>query len=242
MMSTDADLHAYLGRLLGWSSPARIDDALQSLELAQEGRAQLLLCGPGDLVPFAYGLHRRAFGDDTPFVVCDPRRRDTPATVRAPANFVDPTAAFEAALGGSLCIRRRRPPKGFGALVGRLRDTDSVQYICLDNDCLQWLVRPGPIEIPALSQRLGDLPRIVDECMLEASRDLLATPVVLAPRDRNWLLEHGAEMSLSEVEKAVLRIVALRTSATLTSAATRLGMAAVSLSRWASRRRLASAP
>ena len=61
---------------------------------------------------------------------------------------------------------------------------------------------------------------------------------MLAERDRQWLIEHAAGMSLSEVEKAALRLVALRSSPNLSHAATRLGRAAVSLSRWPFRRKL----
>jgi len=92
-MSTTDELRAYLGRLLGWSNTGGVAHALRSIELAREHRAQLVLCGPGDLVPLAYGLHRRAFGGDTPFIVCDPRRGNTPASVRSPANIVDAAEA-----------------------------------------------------------------------------------------------------------------------------------------------------
>lgn len=47
-------------------------------------------------------------------------------------------------------------------------------------------------------------------------------------------------MSLSEIEKTTLRLIALRSFATVSQAALRLGMAAVSLARWAERRRLLS--
>jgi hypothetical protein len=150
---------------------------------------------------------------------------------------VDVAAAFEAAAGGSLCIRRRRPPHDFPARVARLRGSDDVQYICLDEDSLQWLVRPGPIEIPPLAERANQLPRIVDEYVFDAIVELAPTRrnLVLAARDRQWLIERAAAMSLSEIEKAALRFVALRSSANLSRAASRLGMAAVSLSRWVGR-------
>jgi ActR/RegA family two-component response regulator len=47
-----------------------------------------------------------------------------------------------------------------------------------------------------------------------------------------------AVTSLAEVEKATLRLVALRTSRNPSNAAARLGMASVSLSRWVDRRKL----
>src|SRR4051812_5175401 len=125
-MSSAEELRGYLGRLLGWTNTNAIDHALRAIDLAREHRAQLVLCGHGDLVPLAYGLHRRAPSAETPFIVCDPRGGNTPASVRSPANVVDVAAAFEAADGGSLCVRRRRPPRGFSSLVARLRGCDNV--------------------------------------------------------------------------------------------------------------------
>jgi hypothetical protein len=43
---------------------------------------------------------------------------------------------------------------------------------------------------------------------------------------------------LPDIEKATLRLVAIRESRNLSSAAARLGMAPVSLSRWIGRRKL----
>jgi hypothetical protein len=239
-MSSTEELRAYLGRLLGWANTGAIDHALRSIELAREHRAQLVLCGHGDLVPLAHGLHRRAFGGDAPFIVCDPRRGNTPASVRSPANVVDAAAAFNAAVGGSLCIRRRRPPHEFSSLVARLRGSDDVQYICLEEDSLRWLVRPGPIEVPPIADRSEDLARIVDEYIFDAIVALAPPPRsrALTERDRQWLIEDAGTTSISEVEKATLRLVAIRSSATLSQAAARLGMATVSLSRWVARRKL----
>jgi hypothetical protein len=236
-MSDTDELQRYLSRLLGWTNTNAIEDALRALDLAREHRAQLVLCGAGDLVPIAHGLHRRAFGADTPFIVCDPRRGNTPATVRGPANYVDVDAAFAAAAGGSLCVRRRRLPDHFAALVERLRRSTEVQYICLDESSLQWLVRPGPIEVPALLDRPQDVPRIIDECMLDAVSELpWAAP--LTAQDRAWLIATASSSTFSELEKSVARLIALRSSASLSQAAARLGMTAVSLSRWRARRRL----
>jgi hypothetical protein len=242
MMSTAEELRGYLGRLLGWTNTSAIEHALRSVELAKEHRAQLVLCGQGDLVPLAHGLHRRAFGAEAPFIVCDPHRGNTPASVRSPANVTNAAEAFDAAAGGSLCIRRRRPPRDFPVLVARLRSSSRVQYICLDQDSLQWLVRPGPIEVPCLVGRREELPRIVDEYMLDAVQSLAPEPrtLSLSDDDRRWLIEHAAQTSLGEIEKATLRLVALRCSPSISRAAARLGMAAVSLSRWAARRKLAS--
>jgi hypothetical protein len=115
-----------------------------------------------------------------------------------------------------------------------------VQYICLDEDCLQWLVRPGPIEIPPIAARRAEVPRIIDAYVFDAIVELTPAPHTLAlpESDRRWLRENAAGMSVSEIEKAATRLVALRSSPNLSHAATRLGMAPVSLSRWVARRKL----
>jgi len=51
----------------------------------------------GELGVIVELANRRALGAETPFIVCDPRRGNTPASVRSPANYVDVAAAFEAA-------------------------------------------------------------------------------------------------------------------------------------------------
>jgi hypothetical protein len=118
-----------------------------------------------------------------------------------------------------------------------------VQYICLDEDSLRWLVRPGPIEVPNIATRASEVPQIVDEYVFDALVEL-APPrdLTLNERDRNWLLEQAVTSSLAEIEKAALRIVALRCSSNLSQAAARLGMAPVSLSRWVARRKLSTPP
>jgi hypothetical protein len=48
----------------------------------------------------------------------------------------------------------------------------------------------------------------------------------------------NAPLTLGEIEKATLRLVAIRASHNMSNAAARLGMAPVSLSRWIGRRKL----
>jgi hypothetical protein len=234
------ELRGFLARLLGWTNELTVEHVLRSIELATAYRAQLVLCGAGDLVPIAAALHRRTFGADRPFIVCDPYRRNTPASVRSPANYRSGLAALVAAAGGSLCVRASRPPEDFSSVVPQLRSAGDVQYIvcCDDNDAANpLLVVPAPIRLPSLGNRAAELPRIVDEYALDAVAALGAPSACFTDRDRAWVLAHEAA-SFSDIEKATLRLVALRTSSNQTIAAERLGMAAISLSRWVGRRNL----
>jgi hypothetical protein len=77
--------------------------------------------------------------------------------------------------------------------------------------------------------------RIVDEYALDAVAALGAPIECLNTADRAWVIRHGTD-SFDEIEKSVMRLVAIRVSRNLSAAAARLGMAPVSLSRWIRRR------
>jgi hypothetical protein len=238
-VALDDSLRGFLSRLLGWTNTDAVDQAIRSIELAVGHHAHLVLRGPGDLVPIARALHRRTIGADRPFIVCDTRRRDVPASVRSPANRDSGVVAFQAARGGSLCVRIRRLPRDFSSVRALIRAPDAcVQFIiCAGHrhadDIL--LTMPAPIIFPPLQTRRSEVPRIVDEYAIDAIKALGARPECLTADDRAWVVEHQAS-SLSEIEKATLRLVALRVSANTSIAAARLGMAPVSLFRWMERR------
>lgn len=239
-ISDDAKLRGFMARLLGWDNPRAVELAYCSVELAAEHRMELVLCGAGDMVPIARALHRRALGTERPIVVCDPRRGNTPASPRSPANRASGLAAFEAAVGGSLCVRARRLPRDFSALVARLRGTNDVQFVvCADERAADhpFLVRPAPIHLPRLAGRAAEVDRVIAEYAADAVAELGAPPGSFTEADHAWVRQHAAT-SLAEVDKATLRLVALRASRNVSAAAARLGMAPVSLSRWVDRRKL----
>lgn len=234
----DTALRSYVERILGWRNPDAIDRALRSIHLGAARQAALVLRGEGDLVPIAVALHRRALGVAAPFVMSDPRRGNTPASVRSPANSEHCLAAFAAARGGTLCIRARRLPVDFAQVLTAVRDPNScVQLVVCchagdDRDPL--LAVPAPIDVPPLRDRTDDLARITDEYAQDAATALWAHEP-LTNGDRAWIVEH-ASTSLDQIEKATLRLTALRMSTNMSAAAARLGMAPVSLCRWLERR------
>lgn len=156
--------------------------------------------------------------------------------MRSPASYERVTAAARAAFGGSLCVRSRRIPPDFAALRAWFADTDvNVRLIvCLDRAIPSTMLPPS-IDVPSLSTRAWDLPRIIDEYAQDAIVALGAPATSFGHDDHRWVLARAAA-SLSEIEKAALRRVALQISTNLSRAAVRLGMAPVSLSRWLSRR------
>jgi hypothetical protein len=231
-------LRAYLARLLGWA-PERgdaVDLAVRAVRLAATRRAPLALCGDGDLVPIAHGLHRYALGDDRPFVLCDPRRNngDSPA----PPNHRTGLHALGAADGGSMVVFRKRLPTDYHlVLPALLTSRTRVQLIATGpRPRLRVRSMATSIDLPPLSTRPSELARIIDEYAHDAATSLgVSTP--LPSIDHEWVRAHSAD-SLAEIEKATARLVALRVAGSVAGAAAMLGLAHASLGEWMGRRRM----
>lgn len=235
------ELRCFFARLLGWRSDRTelVDYALRSVRMAATRRVALVLCGDGDLVPTALSIHRRARGADRPFIVCDPRRERSKATVRCAESYTTGMEAVVAAAGGSVCMRARRLPRDYEDVVEALRAPQlNVQLIvCGGTEDTYAKHNVTPITIPPLSNRAGEVDRIIQEYAEDAMADLSVPGAAFPFADQAWVREHACT-SLPEIEKATLRLVALRASRSLSNAAQRLGMAPVSLSRWIGRREL----
>lgn len=234
-------LREFLARLLGWSSDRDecVDHALRSIRMSATRRAPLVLYGEGDLVPTARSIHRHTRGFDRPFIVCDPRRQRVRATVRSAENYSRGLEALGAAAGGTLCVRRKRLPADFRALMEALRSPDSQVQLMVCAEVLEdsETHRVMPIVIPPLVSREAELDHIIDEYAEDAMTELKTSRTRFPADDHAWVRKHACT-SLPEIEKATLRLVALRASRNISDAAARLGMAPVSLSRWIGHRRL----
>jgi hypothetical protein len=242
MLANDEDaLHSFCARILGWTTDREVvvEHALRSIELAVSHQTALMLLGNADLVRIAQALHRRTLGAERPFVVCDPRRRSTPASARSPPSYEDGGEAFVAAAGGTLCVYRRRLPRDFSALVAMFREPDaSVQLVICGgrHDKYEALLAAlAPIVVPSLHERSKEIPRIVEEYATDAIAALSST-VPFTAKDRDWICKHSAS-SLHEIEDATLRVVALRQAGSVLRAARLLNMSHAALNEWFAIRR-----
>ena len=95
-------------------------------------------------------------------------------------------------------------------------------------------VQIAPIAIPPLTTRAAELQRIVDEYATE-SMAALGVREPLPPNDRAWIASYSAA-TLPEIEKAALRLVAIRKAGNVAGAAELLGMSHSSLLRWFARK------
>jgi len=233
-------LRNFCSRLLGWNDDriADVDHALRAIRLASTGRAPLMLTGSGDLVPTAHAIHRYSLGDRVPFVVSDPRRKNTSATVRSPANCASGVDALRKAYGGTLCVRARRLPRDFAEILAAFREPECPTQLMICSR-RSFVPNAAEINIPSLDSRCSDLPRLVSEYIEDATHALHAPDDCLDRQDIESILgqaKFGGELTISQIEKAALRSVALKMTGDLTGAARLLGMARVSLERWIKRR------
>lgn len=234
-------LRGFLSRLLGWSESNRpnVDRALRAVRLAAARRVPLLLSGDEELATLAQSLHIRTRGRYKPFVLCNHRRVTVEASVRSVANFKDARTALGAATGGSLCVLRHRMPCDMEEILEEMRVSMSrVQLIlCAWERSLGRLESflSCPIVIPDLASRGDEIDRVIYEYAMDAMDELAIPRPTFTEEDHAWVRAHSAS-KLTEIEKGTRRIVACRASKNIAVAATRLGMASISLSRWFQRR------
>jgi hypothetical protein len=246
LLTVAADPHTpekFFGRFLEWTAEHKddVEHAVRSPELAATHRAALVLVAETDFVPIALALHRVTRGASAPFVLCDPLRRDTPASARLPGYHANGVAALAAAAGGSLCLRSWRLPLDFVATVVRARDLacDVQLIMCAEERHLAepFLILPVPVRVPSLQTRTRELPRIVMEYGLDAIAELGVPETTFTEADLQWVLEH-ATMTWAGIQEATLRLVTLRALPSLSHAAERLGMPEVWLRRWSQLQKL----
>jgi hypothetical protein len=234
-------LRRHLAWLIGFGGQYRVqvDRALMTVLRTASGHGALSLCGTGNLIAVARRLHWDTLAD-RPFIVCDPRRVRSSANVRSPWNIDEPMAALAAAAGGSLCVVTKRLPRGFDTVFERWRESSTrVQLILCGPPTADRILTmtAEPLVLTPLTLRWRDRVRIIDEIAEDVVPALGVRVAPLSAADRRVILQYDGE-TVSDLEKATIRIAALRTRETVSGAAKKLGMSPVSLFRWAAARGL----
>lgn len=238
-----AALRFAVSRLLGWDEDRRgiVDRALRSIRMAATLAAPLVLCGDGNLVDIARQIHRVAFGNEHPFIVCDPRRRRSAASSRSAESRTTLTDALEAARGGTVCVWSSRLPADFADRRDELRrrDVRARLVVCYREPELPPDTCPGVVRIPPLSERNDEMDAIVDAYAADviAALGQRATGIGVSAHEREWLRRRRLH-SIAELARAVERVVAIRELGTIERASEWLGISRVALSRWLNRGRV----
>jgi len=236
-------LRTALARMMGWSADLAdsLDRAFQNLRLAPSGKAIFMLCGEGELLTFAHELHRLTLSEQRPFVVCgevgkrkqqassEEKAEDMPGSLQRVSSGLDAVALGR---GGTICLDNRRLPKDLTTMFKILGDGGSPTQVFV----LAKYVRktevytPAPFEIPPLYKRASEVDRLITEYEIEAKRQLSTEHLELTAVQRTRI--RARCKTLSDLQKATQRLLALRQAGTLRGAAALLGMSQVALGEW----------
>lgn len=232
-------LRSFLQRLLGWGDDraSAVDLALRSIVAVKPGRAFAII-SKSDPVAVAYSIHRLAVGTGHPFITSDPKREITNETVRYTENYKDGVKALARAAGGTLCVVASRLPRDFHKIWAALIEPTATARlaVCATEPMDGKKFLTAPIFVPPLSERAGDLPRIIHDYAVDAIAELEGRRENhLRDDDLEYVRRHDAG-SLAAIETATLRLVALRKFPNVNQAAARLGMTRTSLIAWVKRR------
>lgn len=232
-----------LSRILGMGARERvmIDLALRKVRAHSARRPLLILCGGRselDLVPIAYELHRLTSSERHPFVLCH-RRAASLAWGRNPSiqTIADSMTALAKADGGTLCLlngsRDQISRRALVAILASLLQGERQARIVV---CARKIddveIRAPSLIVSPPSTRKQDIDRLINEYALDAAKRLwCAEPIPLSPTERAWIRAAAGE-SVSEIQETTLRLVAIRTTNSFSSAAALLGISPQALSRW----------
>jgi hypothetical protein len=219
-------LRSLVCRLLGWA-PARqseVDEALQYLRDSAIQRTPLVLIGDDDLVPVAARLHRATLGPEASFVA---------------DHGDDVSAAIEAAMHGTLCVRIRQ-----GVSIAALTEAVHAVEITARPRLVLWsgktsdaaavCAKPGRIsviELPPLSARTDEILRIVHETAQDIAYEVGAPSSGFTTHDLERL-QVIKFAGMADLEDSIRRVIVMRTWG-VTAGAKKLGLKHSSLSQWA---------
>jgi hypothetical protein len=225
-------LRRVLQRLIGFDARhrAQVDRALRTVLTTASGHGVLTVYGNGDLAAVAHLLHRHALPGQ-PFVRWERRTGS------------DPGRALAAAAGGTLCVSANDLSRALERIVERRREsTTRVQLVILVTAIRR--LRPivatvaEPIVVTPLAKRKHERLRIIHELATDAAAALGIEASRLSEPDLRTILRFDAR-TLPAIERATLRIVALRHWDYFARAARALGMTHAALMEWAELRGLA---
>jgi hypothetical protein len=226
-------LRSALARMLGWSATAAeaIDLALRAIRFTAQRRLTLVLCG-ADLVPLAEDLHRLTLTAARPFVFCNPRRRTSESTWNPTKCMASGSAALEEATGGTICLSTKRLPSDLKSLMRGLRrpECQTQLVVCSERAEEAELFNAAPIVIPPLPARREEIERIIQEYAVDAAGPLDLGEHWLNAAERAWIRDNLR--TLAEIQKATIRLAAIRQAGSMTAGAARLGISHVAMLKW----------
>ena len=228
-------LRSTVSRMLGWGVErmAAVDLALRGIRLAAMRRAPLILCGEHDLVPLAETLHRATLLPGRPFVLCSPRRRGKQAPETRVRCVTSGLAALAEAAGGTVCLLHKSLPDDLDELLDLLRSPacQTQLALCAAHPHDVRPLAPFPVVIPGLDTRESELDRLILEYAADAACTLGLGSPWLSSAERTWIRARAGD-SLPEIQKATLRLAAIRQAGSICAGALRIGLSHTAMLKW----------
>jgi FHA domain len=222
-------------RMLGWRADRAeaIDLALREIRLAAMRRVVLVLCGEHDLVPLAEELHRATLTAARPFVLCNPRRRASDTPEGSPESMNSGVAAVEAAAGGTVCLLHKNLPSDLEDMLAVLRraDCQTQLVMCAERARAGELFAATPVIVPRLASRKAEIDRIIMEYATDAAAAMGVGERWLSPTEHAWIRDHLGD-SLPDIQKATLRLAAIRRAGSISAGALRVGLSHTGMLKW----------
>jgi hypothetical protein len=164
-----------------------------------------------------------------PFVLCNPRRQ----AGDAPPSFPSGIAAVAAAAGGTVCLLHQSLPSDLTETLEVLRRPDCQTQLvtCAANLRDAALFTVAPVGIPRLASRKSELDRIINEYAAEAAMAMEISSHWLGPTERAWIRER-ASASLPDIQKATLRLAAIRRAGSISAGAIAAGISHTAMLKW----------
>lgn len=226
-------LRSALARMIGWSaaSAESLDLALRAVRFTAQRRMTLVLCGT-DLVPLAEELHRLSLTTARPFVLCNPRRRTSESAWNRTRCAPTGSAALAEAAGGTVCLSTKYLPSDLRTLMRGLRrpECQTQLVVCSERAEDAELFNAAPIVIPALTSRKEEIDRIIEAYAVDAADLLGLGEHWLNAAERTWI--RGNLHTLAEIQKATIRLAAIKQGGSMTAGARRLGISHVAMAKW----------
>ena len=226
-------LRSTLARMLGWSASAAeaVDLALRAIRFAAQRRTPLVLCG-ADLVPLAEELHRLTLTATRPFVLCNSHRSTTETTWNPTRCAATGTAALAEAVGGTVCLMTRYLPSDLRSLMQAFRrpECQTQIVVCSERVVEAEVFNAAPIVVPPLASRKDELDRLIEEYARDAAGPLELGPHWLSTPERTWIKANMHTLAL--IQKATIRLAAIRQAGSMSRGAKRLGISHVGMLKW----------
>ena len=131
-----------------------------------------------------------------------------------------------------MCLTTRHLPSDLDYLMKAIRQPEcqTQLVVCSERADEAGMFNVAPIVVPPLASRQDEIDRLIEEYARDAAGPLELGQHWLSPPERTWIKANMHTLPL--IQKATIRLAAIRQARSITRGATRLGISHVALLKW----------